>query len=179
MPSRIVNLATPWRLIQSFKAAFSVAVAFAAASSGYSSYPLMIPYTCCCSRSRAISVARCAQFVPSNLLIVIVIELISHNPNLVSQLSILVVSRTLRETSSIRRQKHCGMRGTRLTCGDAFPWQSLPLDKRKWKCLSSFPFYTPGLITGCKVACARVAECASAYANICPLYNVTRHVSST
>jgi len=51
IPSSIVDLATPWWFIQSLKGAFSVAVLFAAGSSGLSSYLLMIPYSCFCSRS--------------------------------------------------------------------------------------------------------------------------------
>jgi len=31
----------------------------------------------------------------------------------------------------------------------------------------------------CTVACARVVECARAYAKVCLLYRVTRHVAST
>jgi hypothetical protein len=76
MPSMIVDLATPRRFIQSLKTAFSVAVAIAAGSSGLSSYPSMIPYTCFCSRSIAILVAHCVIFVPLILVMVIKVELI-------------------------------------------------------------------------------------------------------
>jgi len=76
MPSRIVDLATPWRFIQSLKVACPVAVAFAVGSSGLSSYPLMIPNASFYSRSTAISVAHCAELVPLNLVMVIVVELI-------------------------------------------------------------------------------------------------------
>jgi len=57
--------------------------------------------------------------------------------HLVSQSSVIVASRTLQETSSSRRQKHGGMRGNRLACGDVSLWRCPPIDKRKWKCWSS------------------------------------------
>ena len=41
------------------------------------------------------------------------------------------------------------------------------------------PFLTQGLITYCTVACASVVKCARAYAKVCVLYRVTRHVAST
>jgi len=36
-----------------------------------------------------------------------------------------------------------------------------------------------GYLGCCTVACARVVECARAYAKVCLLYRVTRHVAST
>jgi hypothetical protein len=81
--------------MQLLKAAFSVAVAFAAGYSGLLSYPLMIPYTSFCLRSRAISVADCAKCVQLNLVIVIVVELILHDPYLLLQPSVIVLSQTV------------------------------------------------------------------------------------
>jgi len=127
--SRIVDLATPWLFIQSLRVAVSVAVAFAAGSAGMSSYPLMIPYTCFCSRCRAIAVAHCAWFVPLNLVMVIVVEHILHDRIL--QLSVIVVYWTVRETSSSCHQMHCRMWGKCLAGGDNSLWQYWPpLNKR-------------------------------------------------
>jgi len=110
---------------------------------------------------------------------VIIVELILEW-DVISQSSAIVVSQTVQVTFSSRYQKYGGVRGNCLTCGDASPWRCwLPLDKRRWKCWSSVHFYTQGLINCCTVACARVVECAQAYAKVCLLYCVRRHVTLT
>jgi len=106
MPSRIVDLATPWQFIQSLKAAFSVAVAFAAGSSSLSWYPLMITFTCFCSRSRAISVAHCAEFMPLNLVMVMVDELILYRNRHLSQ-SLILYGR--HPAAAVRHTAGCGV----------------------------------------------------------------------
>jgi len=47
---------------------------------------------------------------------------------------------------------------------------------RSWAIISRV---TPSGSSCCTVACARVVECAQAYAKVCLLYRETRHVTST
>jgi len=127
MPGRIIDLATPWRFIQFFVVGFRVEVLFAAGFSGLSLQPILLPCTCFCSRTSAISVAHCAEFVPVNFSMGIIVKLILHDAILKSQSSLIVVSWTLLETFSSRCQKHGNMQGDCWACGNTSPWWHWPL----------------------------------------------------
>jgi len=79
-----------------------------------------------------------------------------------------------------RRQQHSRMRVNYLACGNCSPRRCwLPLHKQTWKCWLSVSFETHGVITCCTVAYARVVKFVGAYAKVCLLYRVTRHVALT
>jgi len=125
----MADLAILWQFIQLLKEAFSGEVAFADGSSGLSSHPLLIPYTCFCLRSRLISVAHCAVFraIESG-------DSERNRTHIVSQLSVIAVCHTARVIFSGRSQKNSMVCSNWLACGDASPWRSPPFDKRQLKC---------------------------------------------
>jgi len=115
--SKIINLAMNLCFMPFLKAVFPVGVVFAPGFSSLLSFPILIPYSCFCYRSWAISVAHCALFVHSNLVMVMAGFLILKQ-DLKSNLSVIIVSQTLQWTSSSHHQTHSWMMGSCLSCGD-------------------------------------------------------------